>query len=937
MGEKGEDYTLDLDRFIGKATSSINFFLEKFRDPKCGKIVHPGTGTSFAPAACNNCHKIFCYACTSDITKDKTIPCPSLDCKDKATKFINVPSQIKNILDGFQVSCKNKGCNSIYLLKVEAKHLSICPFKSETGKGPRNAGKKGKITVKANLNYKGKPMTIKCPKEHILVRVKDIEEFECDDCGEDGYGDNGCLFCKPCNFTLCSNCEKKIIQQNGASDCNNPSGSNKEDTSEENKLGLKCNNEHELERVYENRNYNCSKCPRKFINCFEEGSLYCTKCNYNLCIDCEKKEQDKADGKKEINVKDIGLKCKLNHPLKKVYEVYPFNLYKCSVCNKKDLNALDEGTFYCNECEYFLCPDCEKNENDQLKAEEDKSKAAKKIEYDEDDDNLYCENDHVLELTYNVYTYNDFICNLCREDKNCEDEGVYHCSECNYDICPSCAEKELNERQGDENSDAAGEGEDDDEEQANIKKKSEISKNILIYCDEGHLMDKVTQQTDFKYKCNSCEEGEQDKQVNSGEILLNCCRYECDSYLCPSCIQIAVEDLYNENNYSIDYDDNDELDYGNPSRTDKYCESGHLMVMLSNLKDYTDQDSEKYRKNLYTCSFEGCGKEFNSTKKVCLHCDICLFDICEEHEKVYVGAEVKSLSCINHHYMVKTKNLKNLTNRSDNDYVCNFCRRQYQSDQNGVYYCNDCSFGICFTCYDERFQNSSDCNEYFKIELTCDRGHYLVKVNNLKGYTQHQVEPYLSNRYDCNQCHKRLNMDYKEVWHCDTCKYDLCPSCAAAKYLNEEEIAHDEEKEDNDDLQKKVLKAHDNIVVSWAPESQKKAKIDNSKLRMDNAKPMMINYNDFINSTPQDNSMEEEKSRDNNYSSINLLGGNKEIKGDNLDLSSMDDVKLDINLGRNGVEIGGKDESIVDEDLSIDIYVDQSNNPRQTEEYKKIN
>lgn len=38
------------------------------------------------------------------------------------------------------------------------------------------------------------------------------------------------------------------------------------------------------------------------------------------------------------------------------------------------------------------------------------------------------------------YYNNGYKCDTCQESKTVDDDGIWHCTECKYDICPKCTE-----------------------------------------------------------------------------------------------------------------------------------------------------------------------------------------------------------------------------------------------------------------------------------------------------------------------------------------------------------------------------------------------------------------------------------------------------------------------------------------------------------------
>lgn len=38
------------------------------------------------------------------------------------------------------------------------------------------------------------------------------------------------------------------------------------------------------------------------------------------------------------------------------------------------------------------------------------------------------------------YYSNSYACNSCSKSKTVDDDGIWHCNTCNYDLCPECAD-----------------------------------------------------------------------------------------------------------------------------------------------------------------------------------------------------------------------------------------------------------------------------------------------------------------------------------------------------------------------------------------------------------------------------------------------------------------------------------------------------------------
>jgi len=36
------------------------------------------------------------------------------------------------------------------------------------------------------------------------------------------------------------------------------------------------------------------------------------------------------------------------------------------------------------------------------------------------------------------YYSNNYVCSTCNKDKIANDDGLWHCNECDFDLCPEC-------------------------------------------------------------------------------------------------------------------------------------------------------------------------------------------------------------------------------------------------------------------------------------------------------------------------------------------------------------------------------------------------------------------------------------------------------------------------------------------------------------------
>ena len=58
----------------------------------------------------------------------------------------------------------------------------------------------------------------------------------------------------------------------------------------------------------------------------------------------------------------------------------------------------------------------------------------------------FCEKGHAMQKTAMLktmhagYANNSFVCNICKKSDKATDDGIWHCPNCNYDVCKICLE-----------------------------------------------------------------------------------------------------------------------------------------------------------------------------------------------------------------------------------------------------------------------------------------------------------------------------------------------------------------------------------------------------------------------------------------------------------------------------------------------------------------
>ena len=136
-------------------------------------------------------------------------------------------------------------------------------------------------------------------------------------------------------------------------------------------LGIKTK-EHEHRLIYCKTNFNwtCSEC--SFVDTKLEPRLFCSICNYNMCNNCRKNKKYYKIGNIPLSALPSDNKIK-NYVIN--YREHEHRLIYCRtkrtshnivgwVCNKCGGKFTEKDwTFYCTQCDYDLCSNCEQNKN----------------------------------------------------------------------------------------------------------------------------------------------------------------------------------------------------------------------------------------------------------------------------------------------------------------------------------------------------------------------------------------------------------------------------------------------------------------------------------------------------------------------------------------------------------------------------------------------
>ena len=119
---------------------------------------------------------------------------------------------------------------------------------------------------------------------------------------------------------------------------------------------------HQLVYMITNKNWNCNLCLEK--NESIEPTYYCTKCDFNVCMNCMEKISDEekfpffTDGERLDNeVNSVKVKCH-KHPL--IYCITSRTRksfsWDCNLCMRS--YGAECWSFFCSVCDYDICFEC---------------------------------------------------------------------------------------------------------------------------------------------------------------------------------------------------------------------------------------------------------------------------------------------------------------------------------------------------------------------------------------------------------------------------------------------------------------------------------------------------------------------------------------------------------------------------------------------------
>lgn len=182
---------------------------------------------------------------------------------------------------------------------------------------------------------------------------------------------------------------------------------------------------------YRLNSYNCDFC-KASRSTVSNPCYHCTGCKYDLCSDCFQYLQNKTDllcpgGHTLYIVKDLASA----HPGS--MGAYSTNKYNCNQCKQTE-SAEIAPTYHCKKCKFDLCQNC-------ATARMNPNASGRKCTYG----HILTEASDLASLhphSKGGYRSNQYFCNDCKASKNAVSDHSYHCSACQYDLCPNCFKKE---------------------------------------------------------------------------------------------------------------------------------------------------------------------------------------------------------------------------------------------------------------------------------------------------------------------------------------------------------------------------------------------------------------------------------------------------------------------------------------------------------------
>ena len=478
------------------------------------------------------------------------------------------------------------------------------------------------------------------------------------------------------------------------------------------------------------------------------------------------------------------LLCKSDHPFTRVFEI-PNNKLKdmgdCSVCLSKYRNY-DMGFLYCQICNYKLCAECESLYLNSVNAIRSLNPVIKSKDSTEP---LRDDNGHMLRRIFTVYKFNKYECFKCRKKHlDATEGGVLHCDECSYDVCPACEDTILLKKKEEQSKLCSN------CQEAFKKQESKEAKGTINCPIQHHKMFWVPENYSENEYCSICL---------VEKCTLTC---DCDYNLCKLCVDRALK--------SINANQTD-----NPKSLGKYCPAGHQL----------------FNALLYNHNCDICRNTIKSTPEtLALRCKLCDFDVCFNCHPNYSVKKGKPIvfECPNSHICERSIGIHRWGEQES--FSCIVCKNKYNSANVAGYGCEECRYyhnvdmNICDSCFELNIRDTAI--EMKSIKSLINTGfldkneHVLVKIKNLSQIANDKTK-YQNNSYCCVKCQKCKISDNVEAFHCNTCDYDICATCAKKILLELEIIQNEKNKE-------KYLSKNENQVLEESEDDLEEKQSRNS-------------------------------------------------------------------------------------------------------------
>jgi len=164
------------------------------------------------------------------------------------------------------------------------------------------------------------------------------------------------------------------------------------------------------------------------------------------------------------------------------------------------------------------------------------------------------------------------------------------------------------------------------------------------------------------------------------------------------------------------------------------------------------------------------------------HCDSCEYDLCVDCFNQLDIKETAEVKCDKQHRLTKTYDLQTAGSAyPDQTYSCDICSTLGNAMQEGVYHCYSCGcYDMCPKCMENIGKGTDPTHSKLRyLKLKCSKGHLMGKVYQLSIATIDPSSKYLQDCYVCSKCSSPQSSLENGCYHCDICKFDICPHCAS--------------------------------------------------------------------------------------------------------------------------------------------------------------